>query len=108
MPGARRPDTTVGHHRHADARPGGAGAASGPRTLAASCSAAHGCPDDGASATSPAPTSTVLAGERRITVPILPLSCASLGPGIYGYRIQALGADGQIVAQSELVAITAA
>ena len=101
------------------------------------------------------PTSTVLAGERRINVPILPLSCASLpssgvrcmwsplpagatgrilrsipgasvgrlffpaanarsyldttaGPGIYGYRIQALGADGQIVAQSELVAITVA
>ena len=58
--------------------------------------------------TSPAPTSAVVAGARRITVPILPLSCATPGPGIYGYRIQALGADGQIVAQSELVAITAA
>ncbi len=105
--------------------------------------------------TTPEPTSTVTAGERRINVPILPLSCASLpssgvrclwsplpagatgrilrsipgasvgrvffppadarsyldttaGAGIYGYRIQALGADGQIVAQSEPVAITVA
>ena len=126
-----------------------------PTTTTTSTTTTSTTPTTTTSTTTLLPTSTVLAGERRIAVPILPMSCASLpsagvrctwsplppgatgrilrsipggsvgrvfspptdarsyldttaGPGTYGYRIQALGVDGQIVAQSELVAITVA